>query len=62
MRRVRSEPGWKTVASRGAMSGVVRRVGDRKTRRTAGGTPRFVVHARLRLVDFGVGAELWVLV
>lgn len=27
-----------------------------------GGTPRLVVPARLKLVDFGVGIEPWVLV
>jgi len=65
MRRARSEPGSKTVVSSGATSGAIggREGGRSKDKKgPLGGTPRLVVPARLRLVDFGVGAELWVLV
>ncbi len=61
MRLARSEPGSKTVVSRGAIGGKEgARSKDKKG--PLEGTPRLVVPARLKLVDFRVGVEPWVLV
>lgn len=56
MRLAKSEPGSKTVGSRGGRSGG--KGGASKDKKgPLEDTPRLVVPARLKLVDFGVGAE-----
>jgi hypothetical protein len=62
MRLARSEPGSKTVVSRGARSGVMGGARSKDKKGPLGSTPRLVVPVRLTPVDFGVGVELWVLV
>ena len=65
MRLARSDPGSKTGVSRVVTSGGTGGKEGARSKDKKGpleGTPRLVVPARLKLVDFGVGAEPWVLV
>lgn len=65
MRLARSEPGSKTGVSRVVTSGAIGGKEGARSKAKKGpleGTPRLVVPARLKLVDFGAGVGLWALV